>query len=280
MREKQVPRYAQDDTFMPMITVGDIAMYYEQHGTTGEPILLIHGLGSSTDDWEPQVLALQGTHRVYAYDVRGHGRTSKPAGPYSIKQFADDAARLIRQLGIGAPHVMGISMGGMIAFQLAADHPELVKSMIIVNSGPEMILRTWKEKLAIAQRRFIVRMMGMRKWGEVLSTRLLPNPAQGELRATFVERWARNDKEAYLRSLAALVGWSVSAKLPFIQCPVLVVAADQDYTPVAWKQEYTSKMPNASLAVIPDARHMMTVECPEPFHDVIIPFLTPREARA
>ncbi|MEO7770767.1 MAG: alpha/beta hydrolase [Gemmatimonadaceae bacterium] len=255
-----------------MITLGDLNVHYEQRGQ-GDPILLIHGLGSSTEDWEPQVAALEGRYTVVAYDVRGHGRTAKPSGKYTMNQFADDAAALLQHLKLGRVHVMGLSMGGMIAFQLAADHPELVRSLIIVNSGPEMILRTWKEKMAIAQRRAIVRMMGMRKWGEVLSTRLLPLPEHGALRATFIERWARNDKAAYLRALNALVGWSVSAKLPGITCPVLVVGADQDYTPVAFKQAYTSKMPNARLVVIPDSRHMMPVERPEAFHDAILPFL-------
>ncbi|MEO8623512.1 MAG: alpha/beta hydrolase [bacterium] len=258
---------------MPMTTLGDLNVFYERHGE-GEPVLLIHGLGSSTEDWEPQVDALSNYFTVIAYDVRGHGRTAKPRGTYSVPQFAEDAARLVEHVGLGPMHVMGLSMGGMIAFQLAADRPDLVRSVIIVNSGPEMILRSWKEKFAIFQRRVIVRVMGMSKMGEVLSTRLLPAPEHAALRETFVERWGRNDPGAYLRALSALVGWSVMAKLPAITCPVLVVAADQDYTPVAWKRDYTAKMPHASLVVIPNARHMMPVETPEPFHNAIIPFLT------
>ena len=113
----------------------------------------------------------------------------------------------------------------------------------------------------------------MQKMGEVLSTRLLPAPEHAAQREVFIERWARNDKRAYLRALNALVGWSVTDKLPSIACPVLVVTADQDYTPVAWKQWYTSLMPNASLVVIPESRHMMPVERPQPFHDALIPFL-------
>lgn len=257
---------------MPMISLEGLDVYYERRGS-GEPVLLIHGLGSSTEDWEPQVAALERQFSVIAYDVRGHGRTAKPGARYSVPQFAEDAANLIRTLHLGPVHVMGLSMGGMIAFQLAADHPELVRSLVIVNSGPEMILRTWKEKVGILQRRFIVRLMGMRKMGEVLAGRLLPAPDQAQRREIFVDRWARNDKGAYLRALSALVGWSVMAKLPEISCPVLVVTADQDYTPVAWKEGYTAKMPHASLVVIPDSRHMMPVERPEPFHDALIPFL-------
>ena len=262
---------------MPMITLGDLNVFYELHGE-GEPVLLIHGLGSSTDDWAPQVEALRRGFTVVTYDVRGHGKSGKPAGRYTVPQFAADAARLIEHLALGPVHVMGLSMGGMIAFQLAADRPELVRSIIIVNSGPEMILRTWKEKLAIFQRRVIVRAMGMSKMGEVLATRLLPAPEHAALRKTFVERWGRNDPGAYLRALSALVGWSVLSRLPGITCPVLVVSADQDYTPVAWKRAYTATMPHASLVVIPNARHMMPVETPESFHAAIMPFLTGRGA--
>ena len=126
---------------MPMIALDGLDVHYETYGQ-GATVLLIHGLGSSTEDWEPQVDALRGAFTVVTYDVRGHGRTAKPRGKYSLPQFAADAARLIEHLGVGPVHVVGLSMGGMIAFQLATDRPDLVRSMIIVNSGPEMVLRT------------------------------------------------------------------------------------------------------------------------------------------
>jgi 3-oxoadipate enol-lactonase len=264
---------------MPTTRIRDLDVFHEEHGI-GETVLLIHGLGSSTEDWQPQVDALAQRFRVVTYDVRGHGRTGKPRGRYSVPQFADDAAALIQALGLGPVHVVGLSMGGMIGFQLAADHPELVRSLVIVNSGPEMVLRTWKERFAIFQRRMIVRVMGMRSWGSVLADRLLPAREHAALRTEFVERWARNDKAAYLRALDALVGWTVTARLPGITCPVLVVSADQDYTPIPWKERYTAMMPNARLAIVADSRHMMPIERPEAFHDVLIPFLAGQSAAA
>lgn len=264
---------------MPIATIGDLDVFYDVQGR-GEPVLLVHGLGSSTEDWEPQVETLARDFTVIRYDVRGHGRTGKPRGAYSVLQFAKDAAALIERLGVGPVHVVGLSMGGMIGFQLAADRPDLVRSLVIVNSGPEMVLRTFKEKLTILQRRLIVRLMGMRKMGEVLAERLLPGTEHAARRGVFADRWARNDKAAYLRSLSAIVGWSVTGKLASIRCPVLVVAADQDYTPVEWKRWYTSLMPNASLVVIPESRHMMPVERPALFHDVLLPFLVGARAAA
>ena len=181
--------------------------------------------------------------------------------------------RLIEHLKLAPVHVIGLSMGGMIAFQLAVDRPDLLRSLVIVNSGPAMILRTWKEKLGIMQRRLIVRWMGMRKMGEVLSTRLLPRPEHEAERRTFVERWARNDPRAYLAALNALVGWSVQPSLSRITLPTLVVGADKDYTSVEFKKAYTSLIPTARLAVIPDSYHMMPVERPEAFHAELLPFL-------
>src|SRR5690349_844449 len=107
---------------MPTLRINDVDLYYESHGA-GEPVLLIHGLGSRTLGWEPQVAALAARYHLIAFDVRGHGRSSKPRQRYSVALFADDTAALIRALDLGAVHVVGISMGGMIAFQLAVTAP-------------------------------------------------------------------------------------------------------------------------------------------------------------
>jgi len=259
---------------MPIARIRDIDVHYEITAPgRGSAVLCIHGLGSSTEDWESQLAALARRHTVITYDVRGHGKTSKPRGRYTVKQFAEDAAALIEHLEPGPVHVLGISMGGMIALQLAADYPRLVRSLIIVNSGPEMILRTWKQRIAIYQRFLIVRLMGMRKMGEVLAAALLPKPEHAAERVTFVDRWARNEPGAYLRALRALIGWSVSDRLAGIACPTLVVSADQDYTPVAYKEYYTRLIPGARLVVIADARHMLPVERPNEFNAVVTDFL-------
>lgn len=114
-----------------------IALYYETHGD-GAPLLLIHGLGSSTLDWAPQVAHFSERFRVITLDVRGHGRSDKPPGPYSVPIFAGDLVELLDALHIESAHLAGISMGGMIAFQLAVDAPQRVRSLTIVNSGHEL----------------------------------------------------------------------------------------------------------------------------------------------
>jgi len=256
-----------------VLPLRDINLYYEVAGQ-GDPIVFIHGLGSSARDWEYQVPFFAPRYRVVVFDVRGHGRSDKPPGPYSVPLFAQDAAALIRALEAAPAHVVGISMGGMIALQLAVDEPALVRSLVVVNSGPELVVRTFRERLMILQRFLIVRLLGMRKMGEVLSQRLFPRPDQAPLRQMFVERWAENDPRAYREAMRALVGWSVADRLGDIRCPTLVIASDQDYTPVSAKEAYVARMPNARLVVIPDAHHAVTVERPDEFNQVLLDFLT------
>lgn len=257
---------------MPEIQVNGIQMYYQVAGQ-GEPLVFIHGLGSSGRDWEFQVDHFYHEYQVMVFDARGHGQSEKPPGPYSIPLFAQDTAALIRALDLGPTHVVGISMGGMIAFQLALDAPDLVRSLAIVNSWPEMVVRTWQERLQIWQRALIVQLLGMRKMGEVLGERLFPKPEQAALQEIFVERWAENDKRAYQHSMRALVGWSVSDRLEAIICPVLVVAADQDYTPVESKAAYTRRLPDAELVVIEDSRHATPAEHSQQFNQMLGTFL-------
>ena len=258
---------------MPILRVQDTQLYYETIGQ-GEPLLFIHGLGSSTRDWERQVAFFCRRYQVIAFDVRGHGQSDKPPGPYSVQLFTADAAALIKSLGLDRVHVVGISMVGMIAFQLAIDAPNLVKSLVIVNSGPEFVTRTFKERLGILQRLLVVRLLGMGKMGEVLGKRLFPRPEQKHLRRVLIERWAENDKRAYLASFRAIVGWSVVAHLGEIGCPVLVVAADQDYTPVSFKEAYAAKLPHAELAIISDSRHLSPIDRPEEFNEALLAFLS------
>ncbi|MCE7905381.1 MAG: alpha/beta fold hydrolase [Anaerolineae bacterium CFX3] len=257
---------------MPKIQSNGINLYYEIHGE-GQPLLFIHGLGSSSRDWELQTEEFSRSYRVIVFDLRGHGRSDKPRGPYSIPMFAADTVGLLEGLGVESPHVVGLSLGGMIAFQMGVDAPDAFKSLTIVNSGPEMVVRTFKERISVWQRLAVTRLLGMRKIGEVLSKRMFIKPEQEEIRRTFVERWAENDPRAYLDSTRAIIGWNVSDRVGSIKCPMLVVAADEDYTPVSVKEAYVARIPGARLAVIPDSRHATPVERPREFNQVLREFL-------
>ena len=257
---------------MPKIGINDIQLYYESHGD-GTPVLFIHGLGSSTRDWELQVPVFAESYRVITVDMRGHGRSDKPPGPYSVRQFSEDTAAFMQALAIAPAHVIGLSMGGMIAFQLGVDHPELLRSLIIVNSAPTFKPRGLKEKLAAQQRLLLVRLLGMKKVGEVLAKRMFPKSDQAAIREQFVQRWAENDQRAYLESLKAILNFDISDRVREITTPTLMVSADDDYIPVAAKEAVAARMPNARVTVIPDSRHGLPVEKPDAFNRVALDFL-------
>jgi 3-oxoadipate enol-lactonase len=257
---------------MAYLKFGPLEFFYEIKGQ-GHPLVLIHGLGSSSRDWEPQIDFFAEYFQVISLDLRGHGKTSKPRGPYSMEMIAEDTARLIKELGVGPVHILGISLGGMVAFQLALDYPDLVRSMVITNSTPEMVPRTFKDKIAIWQRFIIVRLMGMRKMGQVLADRFLPHPEHEELRRIFIERWAENDKPAYLEVMKSVVGWSVMDRLGDIACPTLVIGADGDYFPTADKEVYTSLIKNARLVIVKNSMHALPAEKPEEFNQLCLDFL-------
>jgi len=257
---------------MAKMRVRDINLNYEIAGH-GQPIVFIHGLGSSARDWEIQIDFFSKEYQVVVLDLRGHGKSDKPPGPYSIPLFTRDTVELIETLGIAPAHVVGISMGGMVGFQLAVDAPELVRSLVVVNSGPEMVIKTLKDRVQVWQRFLIVRLLGMRKMGEVLGGRLFPKPEQSELRQVFVERWAENDPSAYRNAMRAIVGWSVRENIERIQIPVLLVAADGDYTPVHVKAAYVKQIPRAEMVVIEDSRHATPVDRPDEFNRVVLDFL-------
>ncbi|MFY0747410.1 alpha/beta fold hydrolase [Pseudomonas sp. NFX5] len=248
------------------------SLHYEEYGH-GTPLILIHGLGSSSQDWELQVPALARHYRLIVVDVRGHGRSDKPRERYSIEGFTYDLVALIEHLDLPPAHVVGLSMGGMIAFQLAVDEPGRVKSLCIVNSAPQVKVRSAREYGWWVKRWTLARVLSLATIGKALGERLFPKPGQADLRRKMAERWAKNDKRAYLASFDAIVGWSVQERLSRITCPTLVISADHDYTPVAQKENYVKLLPDARLVVIEDSRHATPLDQPEVFNTTLLDFL-------
>ena len=256
---------------MPKLQTNNINLYYEIHGE-GQPLLFIHGLGSSIRDWEFQVAEFAKSYKVVTCDLRGHGQSDKPAGPYSVPMFASDVFGLLQSLSIASAHIVGISLGGAIAFQFAIDYPTMVKTLAIVNSAPTLG-DPEQARPEVERRVGIVQQLGMRAMGQALAPNLFPKPEHAALRETFVERWAENDPRAYIEATRSMLGWNVVGKLGSIHCPTLVIAADQDYSPVAVKEMYVKLMPNAQLVVIPDSRHATPIERPAEFNAALAIFL-------
>lgn len=257
---------------MPYCSVDDVQLYYDEVGT-GAPLVFVHGLGSSSRDWAEQVGPFAEKYRVLRVDLRGHGRSERGTGPYHMAQFARDVAVLLRKQEAVPAHVVGLSMGGMVALQLGANAPGLVRSLVVANSVADAELQTWHDVWFYLSRRTAVQVLGMRRVGKILAQRLFVKPDQEDLRREFVRRWAQNDKQAYLWSVDAIMGWSVWDRLSAITAPTLLLTAEHDYSPVAEKNRIATQMPNADLAVIEDAGHALPVEKPDAFNAAVETFL-------
>lgn len=258
---------------MPTLSLPNAELFFVDRGR-GDAVVLLHGLGSSSEDWEPQLAALAPHYRVIAIDTRGSGRSrdlAHPTGPFTVATFAADVAAVIDHLAVAPAHVIGLSMGGMIAFQLAVDHPHAVRTLTIINSGPALVPRTLREHAFIMTRLAVTAACGPTGMARLLAPRLFPRDARARVR--FKERMARNEPRAYMATQRALVGFDVSAHLGDIDAPTLFVAADQDYTPVARKQEYARMMPNARVVTVADARHALPIEEPAKLQPILDAFL-------
>lgn len=239
----------------------------------GTPVLLIHGLGSSLFDWQPQIDHLATFCQVYALDLRGHGLSEPLRAPTSMAAMAADVAEFIQAMGIGPCILVGVSMGGMLTFQLLAEQPQLVRAAVLINTAPSFPLVGWRVRGQLWLRLAMVRWLGLERFGRVLAGRLFPKPEQQALRDLLAQRIGANDRRSYLHAMRAIPGWSALAAVRELKTPLLVVAGDRDYTPVAYKQSYVEQLSNAELVVIEDSGHATPLDQPEQLNQLLSAFV-------
>lgn len=247
-------------------------IYYRVSGQ-GKPILFIHGLGSGSQDWEYQIKFFSESFKTIAVDLRGHGKTGSREGAYSITAFANDIIEVLGNETEEAAIIVGISMGGMVAFQLAVDHPSMVDKLVIINSFVEMSMDNKSNRKALRIRKLIPKIIGMKAMGKIIAKKVFPYKHQKDLRNLMIKRWAQNNTKDYIKSVNAMAGWTVKKQLSEIKCPVLIIGSEFDYISTAEKEKYTQLLPNAQLKIIKDAHHAVTVEKPEEINQIIASFI-------
>jgi pimeloyl-ACP methyl ester carboxylesterase len=263
---------------MSRVTVDGCELHFEKTGQ-GSPLLLLHGLGSRTRGWDRQIPVFAERHTVIAVDMRGHGESDK-RGPYGVPRFSADVARVLETLGVGPVHVVGLSMGGMVAFQLALDAPALVRTLTIANSMPTLIPHTPREWLKLQARHWIMRVFGLRALARKIAEINFPRDDQAELRNELVEQIACNDEATYRAVSESLVRWTVEARLGEVRSHTLVLTGDRDYTTVAYKRAYAARMPHAKVVVIENSGHLTPIDQPDAFNRTVLAFLTEHDGVA
>jgi len=257
---------------MTIARINGIELYYECVGQ-GPPLLLIHGLGSSGDDWAFQRESFARCHRLILIDLRGSGRSAKPPGPYSMAQFAGDVWELLDRLGIAALDVLGFSLGGSVAIEMALARPAAVRRMILCNALADYRTDTPRKWLEAHLQITLVRLLGVRRTSRLIARRMFPRPEQAPMRQRLIDVVGGNPHAAYLATIRAIVGWSALERLHSLTCATLLIAAEHDYTSVAVRRAEAARYPRAELAVIAGSRHGTPFDAIEAFNACALEFL-------
>ena len=257
---------------MAIAHVNGIELFYECVGA-GPPLLLIHGLGSSGDDWAFQREAFARRHRLILVDLRGSGRSAKPPGPYSMAQFADDLWTLLDGLGIDALDLLGFSLGGSVAIEMALGRPDRVRRLVLCNALADYRTDTPRKWLEAYLQITLVRVLGIRTTSRLIARRLFPRSAQRPMRERVVQVIGANPRRAYFDTIGAIVGWSALERLPQLRCATLIIAAEHDYTPLAQRRAEAARYPHAELVVIAGSRHGTPFDAIDAFNRHALDFL-------
>jgi pimeloyl-ACP methyl ester carboxylesterase len=252
-------------------------IFYEIHRPREEEsvsITFLHGLGSCGEDWILQLPVVTGDYAVLTVDLPGHGRSSKQSTWPRISCFADDVADLIQTLGLGPTHVVGLSIGGTVAMQLALDYPEAVRSLTLVNTFAKLHSGSSGFFRKLVRIGFVA-LGRMDQVGQWVAEGLFPEPDQELLRQAAAERIASNPRGAYLRAIWAATRFDIRDRLHEINTPTLVVAGELDETvSMEAKKELADNIHGAHLVVIPDSGHATPLDAVEEFNRTMLEFLS------
>jgi len=260
---------------MPYAQVNGIHIRYEMWGVGETALVMLHGLGSSADDWMLQLPAFGPYFRCVLVDLRGHGLSDKPAGRYSVPLFAADVSELLARLGLASAHLLGLSLGGLVAQQLAIAQPETVRSLTLINTFPSLWPPT-RGMLHTGMRRadVLLRRPSMAETATRVAQQLFPRPDQATLRAQAEARIAANDPLAYRRSLTAALRFHPGSALDQVTCPALIIAGERDtVVPMAYKERLRKRLPQAEFVVVMNSGHASNVDQPEAVNQVVLAFL-------
>ena len=247
------------------ITVNGINLFYKKIGSSGEPLVMIIGLSFSHLDWGDEIIdKLSETNQLILFDNRDSGRSQRDLESYTIRDMADDTVGLMDALRIDKANIFGVSMGGMIALQLAIHYPDKINKLILgCTAATGSILNSWGQKLV------------NKSLPELLFPSEYLKANASDLEAFFATTSAyHSSPEGAFRQLQAIATHNVVDNLKNIDLSTLVITGDQDEViPQEYSQELAEKIPKAKLEILDDAAHGFSYSHANQTADLIHSFL-------
>ena len=240
-----------------------VEVHHVVTGPVDAPVVVLHdSLGSSLDMWEPQVVPLAGRQRVVRYDLRGHGRSPAPIGPYTMADLAEDVTALLDRLGVGRAHHVGLSLGGMIAMQLAATVPACVDRLVLCCTSAHLPpARRWHDRAAT------VRDDGVGAVADAVVGRWLTDglaTADPALVERLLAMVRGTSDEGYAGCCEAIATMDLRDDLASITTPTLLIVGDEDpATPREHAEVIAAGVAGARIVMVGPAAHLANVEQPD-----------------
>jgi 3-oxoadipate enol-lactonase len=252
---------------MPLVAANGTRLYVEDSGGSGPAVLFSHGLLYSCRMWDAQVPSLESHYRCIRYDHRGQGQSDVPEGGYDMDTVAEDAAALIRALDVQPVHFVGLSMGGFVGMRLAARHPELLRSLVLLDTSADEEPPDDLPRYRMLT--FIERWLGPRLVAgpvmKIMHGRTVrADPGRvAELRAVKARFIAANRVGAVRAVNGVLSRKGIADELPRIRLPTLVMVGEEDTATVPAKAEAIARaICGARLVRIPKAGHLSPIDNP------------------
>lgn len=248
------------------VRIRDFDCWYRHYGTDGDPVLLVMGFGMSGIAWHPQATRLEGHHRVVLYDSRGLGKSTEGAGPHDLHTMADDTAALLDHLGWERAHVVGVSMGGMIAQHLALRHTGRVRSLSLIATSPGPLTRNLPGGKGI---RLFLQANTSKGEGRLNALRKLlfpPEYASQTVDPSMLEAIGAPSKpHVRLSHLRSIFSHDVRKELGALaSVPTLVIKPALDLlVPPRGSDAIAANLPGARLVEFADGGHGLTAQHPE-----------------
>jgi 3-oxoadipate enol-lactonase len=240
-----------------------IEVHHLVTGDADAPVVVLHNaLGSSLAMWEPQVAPLSDRFRVVRYDLRGHGGSPAPPGPYTLDDLAGDAVALLDHLGVRRAHHVGLSLGGMVAMRLAMTAPTRVARLVLCCTSAHLPPpRRWFDRAAT------VRADGVGAVADGVVDRWLTDAlatTDQELVGRLLAMVATTSAEGYAGCCEAIAMMDLRGDLSAIAAPTLLVVGDEDpATPYEHAEAIANDVPDARIVMVGPAAHLANVEQPD-----------------
>jgi pimeloyl-ACP methyl ester carboxylesterase len=243
---------------VPEVDRGGWKLRYELAGSGPELVVMTHGFGATAETWRHQLPTLTPEYRVLTWDLRAHGRSGSPDEPVTIAALAEDLAAVVRAVG-GPVHALGHSAGGVVTMRFALDHPELVRSLVLVGTASECNAKAhaWYESLAVTAET---------EGGDAVLKKLGSRDAADA--APEAIGFAR-----IARAMGGLHAAPLTAELARIDVPTLVVVGEKDFLGVGGSVIISRKIAGARLEILPGRVHALFHQDPPGFNAVVVDFL-------